>query len=363
MAAGVNDDNDANMAHNRTLIYESDPLDPIEYGNVHNNWNFYSASIVCPISILGGVFANILAFIVLVRGRLWLKHEGYVYLAANFCVNVGILSFRTSSIWITSSNEWVHYYPPNASNFMCKVWHFLMTIFNASGWVCVALLFNVYLREHLIHRRRCGCPIFAAKYCTLFASKIILCVIFSALLVLGVPYLAIFEFKPDSSCYPRDPMGFVVTVLVDSLIMWVLPFVFFLPIILVVTLCTKREGNTFGFSQIEERSACDEQMRVMAVTLSSINLFSHYILTLSRLVIHVFRINSVAHVLVELGYSMSIASQPILCFIILKALRDGFRSQLRNIRCCRRVFPSLDCDEEAVRLSTIQEDPPNRTES
>src|SRR6218665_2726993 len=265
------------MSHSDTKRHGYDPWDPFEYYDVHRSWIFYSVIAVSPITVFIGVFTNILAFVVLVRGRWWLKHEGYVYLAANFCVNIGILLFCTSSFWFTSVLRMRSYYPPNTSTFMCKVWHFLMTIFFASGWLSVALLFNVYLREHLIHRRRCGCPMFAAKYCTLFASKIIVGVIFSVLFVLGVPYLVLFEIHPEGSCLSSDYISIHVALLVESFIMWVLPFLFFLPIVL-MTLCTKREGNNFGFSQIEERSASDEQVRVMAVTLSSTTLFSQFVL-------------------------------------------------------------------------------------
>src|SRR6218665_601078 len=332
------DNGDDILPHNDTAHYDFDPWDPFEYYNVHGNWIYYSISICCAIAVFGGLFTNILAFVVLVRGRLWLQHEGYVYLAANFCVNVGILSFCTTSFWLTSVFGMRPYYPPNTSTFMCKVWRFLMSIFFASGWLCVALLFNVYLREHLIHRRRCGCPMLAAKYCTLYASKIILGVIFSVLFVFGLPYLVLFELNPQGLCYSSERLGVGLAVLFESLIMWALPFFLFLPIILLMTLCTKREGNTFGFSQIEERSTSDDQMRVVAVTLSSSTLFSHCVIIFhaeGRLS-HMYPI---VGTVIELVFGLSLGLQPILCFVILKALRDGFRSQLRNIRCCRRLFP------------------------
>jgi len=368
MAAG-DYESEKSMPKSYTMIYDYDPLDPVENYSEYEHFIFYAANIVCPIAIFGGVFSNILAFVVLVRGRLWLKHEGYVYLAANFCANIGILSFRTSSIWITSSKEWIHYYPPNTSTFMCKMWPFLVSIFLASGWLCVALLFNVYLREHLIRRRRCGCPMFAAKYCTLFASKIIVGIIFSVLLVLDVPYMKIYEINHSGVCFPSSHVAFVVSELIKWIVMWALPFFLFLPIILLITLCTKRGDNTFGFSQIEERSAADEQMRVVAVTLSSMLLFSQLALMLCRLVLAVVS-QLMAPLVAELVYYLSIASQPILCFVILKELSEVFRSLLRNIRCCRRLFPSLDQEEEAIQLReeaiqlrAIQEDPPNTTVS
>jgi len=302
-----------------------------------------------------------------VRGRLWLKHEGYVYLAAMFCVNVGVLLFCASSFWMMSSEELAHYYPPHASTFMCKVWFFLTNICYASGWLCVALLFNVYLREHLIHRRRCGCPIFAAKYCTLFASKIIVGVVLSLLFVLCVPYLVIMELQPEGYCDSSEPTAYRIALLVREIVMLGLPYVFFLPIILVTTLCTKREVNTFAFSQIEERSASDEQMRVVAATLSSMNLFSHCVLIV---LVYGFSSALYENEIIRVLVYLSVGLQPILCFVILKALRDGFRSQLRNIRCCRRLFSSLTQEREAVQLRevavqlrTIQEDPPNTTES
>ena len=137
-----------------------------------------------------------------------------------------------------------------------------MSIFFAPGWLCVALLFNVYLREHLIHRRRCGCPMFASKYCTLLASKIIVGVIFSELFVLGLPYLVIFKLHPVGinlhGCLQSRGWALDVALLIEAIVMWALPSFLFLPIILLVTLCTKREGNTFGFSQIEETSVSDE---------------------------------------------------------------------------------------------------------
>jgi len=318
---------------------------------VHRNWMYHSISIGCAIAVFGGLFTNIMSFIVLVRGRLWLKHEGYVYLAATFCVNVGILSFCTSSFCLTTISGIGHFYPPETSIFMCKVWYFFMNIFYATGWMCVALQFNVYLREHLIHRRRCGCPMFAAKYCTLFASKIIVGVIFRVVFVLGLPDLAIHKLHYGFLCIPSSATVFVVALYVKGITTWIVPLFLFLPIILLMTLCTKREGNTFGFSQIDERSTSDEQMRVVAVTLSSMTLFSQLVLMPSGYV------PLAIHLACELLYGLSIAMYPILCFIILKALRDGFRSQLGNIRCCRRLFPSLDREEEAVRFTAIQEHP------
>src|SRR6218665_2274291 len=265
------------LVHNYSSSYDYDDWNPFEYRSVHQGRVFYLASVAGPIVIFVGVFSNIFAFVDVVRSRLWLKDEGYIYLTANFFANVGILLFCMSTLGLTSVSGMDRYAPANSSPFMCKVWHFLMSIFFASGWLSVALLFNVYLREHLIHRRRCGCPMFAAKYCTLFASKIIVGVIFSVLFVLGVPYLVLFEIHPEGSCLSSDYISIHVALLVESFIMWVLPFLFFLPIVL-MTLCTKREGNNFGFSQIEERSASDEQVRVMAVTLSSTTLFSQFVL-------------------------------------------------------------------------------------
>jgi len=369
MAYAGNDSNVSivDITHNYSIYYDYDDWNPFEYHSIHHNRIFYLGTIGFPIAIFAGVFANIFALVVLVRGRLWLKHEGYVYLAANFCANVGILMFCTSSFWFTSVVGMERYSPANTSTFVCKMWHFLMSIFFALGWFCVALLFNVYLREHLIHRRRCGCPMFAAKYCTLFASKIIVGVIFSALLVLGVPYLAIYELRPlvfsksdRMWCFPSSHEHLAVALLVEAIAMWAPPFLLFLPIILLMMMCTKREGNTFGFSQIEERSVSDDQMRVMAVTLSSTTLFSQFVLVFLYLA---WRNIWYVDIVLELVFCLFLSLQPIMCSIILKALRDGFRSQLRNIRCCRRLFPSLDREEEAVRFTAIQEDPPSRTES
>src|SRR6218665_642854 len=307
------------MSHSDTKRHGYDPWDPFEYYNVHKSWIFYSVSTVSPITVFIGVFTNILAFVVLVRGRLWLKHEGYVYLAANFCVNIGILLFCTSSFWFTSVLRMRSYYPPNTSTFMCKVWHFLMSIFFASGWLSVALLFNVYLREHLMHRRRCGCLMFAAKYCTLFASKVIVGVIFGVLSVLGIPYLAIFKFYYVDmdymyirGCHPSRGGTLDVALLVEAIVMWALPFFLFLPIILLTTLCTNREGNTFGFSQIEERSASDKQMRVVAVTLSSLTLFSQFFLVfLHRFPMSLnFLFTKLMRVAIELVFALSLGLQP-----------------------------------------------------
>jgi len=361
------DYNDENLLHNHTVICSLDLWFIFEYYNVNINWIFYTVGIGCPIAILGGVFGNILAFVVLVRGRLWLKHEGYVYLAANFCVNVGILLFRTTSFWIMSSNEWVHYYPPNTSTFMCKVWYFLMSIFCASGWLCVALQFNVYFRQTLGQGRKYECPMFAAKYCTLFASKIIVAVIFSILFVLGVPNLVLFEFHSEGLCHSSNHMFSHLALLAEAIVMLVLPFVCFLPVILLITLLTKRVSNTVGISQIENRFASDDAMRAVAVTQSSMMLVSMHVMGFCR---RILSSHLVTLVVLEMFYSLSIALQPVLCFIILKPLREGFRSQLRNIRCCRRLFPSLNQEEEAIQLReeaaqlrANQVDPPNTTES
>ena len=356
MGADVYDYNDENLPQENTTSYSFDLLDPLRCSSAQINWVSDAENIVSPIAIFVGVFTNIFAVVVLVKGRLWLKHEGYVFLAANFCVNVGVLLVCTSSFWITSSNEWVHYYPPNSSTFMCKVWYFLMSILFAYGWLCVALLVNVYQREHLILRRRCGCSMFASKYCTLLASKIVVGIIFSVLVVFGVPSLVRYELH-DGACTWTGHWNFHAVLISEWIVMWVLPMVVFLPIILLMTLCTKREGKTFEFSQIEERSVSDDQMRVVAVTLSTIHLSSQFAMAFT-----LFVRGNYTLVILELCYSLSIASQPILCFIILKTLREGFFSQLRNIRCCRLLSPSLDLEEEAVQLNSVQEGSPRETE-
>src|SRR6218665_380231 len=332
MAYEVNDSS-VTLALDHDSSYDDDEWDPFEYDEklqklklIHN-----AISIVCAFAVFIGIFTNTLAFVVLVRGCLWLKHEGYVYLAVNFCVNVGILVFCTSSFWITSSYSFKYYFPPNTSTFMCKVWYFLMSIFFASGWLSVALLFNVYLREHLMHRRRCGCLMFAAKYCTLFASKVIVGVIFGVLSVLGIPYLAIFKFYYVDmdymyirGCHPSRGGTLDVALLVEAIVMWALPFFLFLPIILLTTLCTNREGNTVGFSQIEERSASDKQMRVVAVTLSSLTLFSQFVLVfLHRFPMSLnFLFTKPMRLAIEMVtiFALSLGLQPILCFVILKGL-------------------------------------------
>ena len=163
-------------------------------------------------------------------------------------------------------------------------------------------------------------------------------------------------------CHPSRGLALNVVLFVEAIAMWALPFFVFLPVILLMTLCTKREGNTFGFSQIEERSTSDAQMRVMAVTLSSMTLFSQFALVFLYFILSV-KLPWYVHIIIELVFCLSIGLHPILCFIILKALRDVLCSQLRSIRCCRRLSPSLDREEEAVRFADIQEDPPSTTES
>src|SRR6218665_2294135 len=213
MAAGVYVNNAENVLGSDQTKSLLDPFEYYNNYNEHGNWVFSAFIIGCPIAMLVGVLANTLAFVVLVRGRLWLKHEGYVYMAATFCVNVSILLFRTSSFWITSSKEWLQYYPANTSTFMCKVWYFLRSIFLASGWLCVALLYNVYLRQNLIRGSSYSCPVLAAKYCTLLASKIIVGVIFGVLFVLGVPSLVMLDLHPDGSCYSSLRIAYYLALL------------------------------------------------------------------------------------------------------------------------------------------------------
>ena len=338
------------------LDYYVDDSDPFVFHGRLLKPILYLLRIASPIIIFGGVFTNVLAFVVLVRGRLWLKHEGYVYLGANFWANIGILLFCSSSLWLLSLSD--RYFPPNTSEFLCRFWYFMQSIAFAPGWLSVALLFNVYLREHLIHRRRCGCPMFASKYCTLFASKIIVGVVFAVVTVVALPYLAAVRMEPDFGCIGTEMYNHVL--LAELFLMWGLPLVIFLVVILTI-LCTSREGRAFGFSQFEERSASDDQMRVTAAITSSMIFLSQFVLFVPY---HIFQHYSITYeIIIALGHGLSIAIHPVLCFVILKALREGFLSQLRSILCCRRLFPSLECDEEAVRLGSIEEDPPSTSDS
>lgn len=125
------------------------------------------------------LIANVLALASnMYYARMWPKDEWLVYVIAIYATNAGIELYDSTASCII---HWNVTYPPSSSEFMCKFWNVLTKIYLAPGWLTVAILLNFYLQEYSMRRP----TLFAAKYCTLSASKI----------VVGIVYGVVFSIR------------------------------------------------------------------------------------------------------------------------------------------------------------------------
>lgn len=125
-----------------------------------------------PLVLIAGILTNPLPLTILIRRRMWLRHEGYLYLTAYLVANTLLLAIVCLPKALYFFDEDWHI--ADTAEATCKIWSFLAHIVVSSDWLLVALLADVYLRRHLLApATKFGCRNFAAKYCTLFGAKFV----------------------------------------------------------------------------------------------------------------------------------------------------------------------------------------------
>src|SRR6218665_580866 len=125
--------------------------------------------------IVIGVPCNILALLILIRRRLWLHHEAYIYFAVVLIVNVATLVVNYGDLWLLVFDQQLVRFS-KSSDISCKLWAWVVHLVSYNNYLPFCMLLNVYLRQRLnvsSDRKEC-CVNLAAKYCTVFGTKVVI---------------------------------------------------------------------------------------------------------------------------------------------------------------------------------------------
>lgn len=141
-----------------------DDVDPLHYRQLYKY--------TLPLILIVGILTSPFPLTILIRRRMWLRHEGYLYLTAYLIANILLLTLLCLPKSLYFFNPQWHI--ADTADAVCKIWSFLAQVIISSEWLLVALLLDVFLRSHLLTPPgKFGCRNFAAKYCTLFGAKFV----------------------------------------------------------------------------------------------------------------------------------------------------------------------------------------------
>lgn len=327
---------------------------------------------VLPFLIIIGTFCNVLALVILIRRRLWLQHEGYLYLAAILISNIVQLDAICGSRWLYLFHH--SYHIANTADFMCKFWTLLTRVIQSAGWLMDALLFNIYLHWSL--SKRCGCPNVAAKYCTLFGTQVVLVLYLMVSVLINLWLFAITSlhyFMNETFCYAAEIFDAEIMLLklVSDFLANFFPTMVLVPVLWLMVVCTRRSNSGFSFRDIDDGDGNNSNAQDLAKAslccaaalfflrsplylmhmLTEFHFFHHY----------PYRLFFALH-LISWTYPVSV---PIICLTVLTRFREDVKSMTEDVIqslnvCCRRRILSSDANRNgstAIQLDLIMVDP------
>ena len=327
-----------------------------------------------PFLIVIGVPCNILAFLILIRRRLWLHQEAYIYLGAVLIVNVTTLIVIYGDYCLTLFDEQLVSLSIS-SDIICKLWGWILHVNAYTNWLPVLMLLNVYLRQQLItssDRRGCYTNL-SAKYCTIFGTKVVICSFFTVCVVSsfwGFSGFSLEHYYDNWNCY-FNRLHYAQHEMLSNSLHWmaVISIVIILPVLLLVVWKRWRSSG-FVFSQMngatEDNGDAEANARI--IVFCSAAVFALKVPLIFNFIVHVFNLGFISNTrIIEALLTLHIItfaqplSTPIVCF----ALKSRFRDELRAIvdRCCYRCCPearhhrTLPIEADIDRSSILQMDP------
>lgn len=341
------------MAHNHSS-HDNDSM--FELVNLVEDFNYIHPkgvelwpACLLPFLIIPGLFCNILAFAILVKRQMCLEHEGFVYLAAIQLINIAVLAYDVTPFWVSSFSQSNNVLI--TSDASCKALiHLDHVLSSASGWLVVAMLFNVYLRRRLqTDTKVCGCTEFPAKYCTLFGAGFATGSIFFQLVV-GclwlIPFTQFIDKEFIQYCHIDLPPSYALWVFVIER----LPILVLTPVLLIAVayVALGRGDIEVSFNALEESTPSsnvqDFSKTSTWVATASVLLKAPIFITKSvlprdishhwlRFDVIFFSLNTLSHV--------NLVVMPIVCLATLSGMREVIASvtggKCSECRCARRV--------------------------
>src|SRR5688572_5442830 len=250
------------MSENVTFEYIVDEAEEIldeavDYSEVdaYRNIKVKFEKFYLPFLIVIGVPCNILALLILIRRRLWLHHEAYVYLTAILILNAATLVVLYGDRCLRLSNDQLARFSLSADIF-CKLWNWADYVIICMNWLHVLMLLNVYLRQQLItssDRRGCYMNL-ASKYCTLFGTKVVITSFFTVCALSNFWAFSVFSLQDYYEIWWHCSVSFLYLkqhrlLLRTSWGIRCIPLVILLTLLLLVV-WKRRRSSEYAFNQM-----------------------------------------------------------------------------------------------------------------
>src|SRR6218665_437855 len=359
-----------------------DDVDEYDYyqQNIGEHSNLITMFYKCyyPFLIVIGVPCNILTLLILIRRRLWLHHEAYIYLGAVLIVNTGMLFVVYGDNWLEHIDRQLIKLSTSA-DIICKLWDWITDFSSSENWLHVLMLLNVYLRQQLItssDRRGCYRNL-AAKYCTLLGTKVVIGSFFTVFAAAHFWLLTISSLERGSVTWRCRflPLYYPQYTLLIQSLHWIGVILLISVLALILLVVWKRWKST-GVGQMNGATNEDGDAEVTA-----------RIAVFCSAVFFVLKIPKALHFIVYLMFKswhrnliiqkflfaihvIALAnplSLPIVCFAVKSRLRDELRAFADRCcyRCCsgarhHRTLP-LEADSRSnsvLQMGPIEEDLP-----
>lgn len=306
----------------------------------------------------------------LIRRRLWIGHEGFLYLLAVFVGNLVVVSlvfgphlrqlFRRSSSPLETSND-----------FACKFLRFVQGVWLSSAWFVVALLVGVFLRGHAASEEArtqscccCCCRKFAAGYCTVLGTKVVIATIAISFALINMWTLWTVKVKPlaqfnisnasrlsvyvcdvdDVSFYLKHTWAWTA---VSDWVMLYVPVAFVLPVMWILVFWSRCKRITVM------RSDDSREFSRLALILGAavfVTQFPRAVAEIMQLEFfqdhHLFLVYRAAHLL----YPAYVVLVPLCCIVCVERMRNDVRAMFVCRRCCPMVVVG---DEDGAGTSII----------
>lgn len=306
---------------------------------------------VIPVEIIVGVLANSWALAVIIRRRLWLQHEGYVFLGAILITSALILALHYGSSWFWFFDS--RYDITRTSDFLCKAFNFFFNGFHSTGLLVLALLFSICLRKGV--ERREDEEARASYYRPSIYALIVASTLIIVTLLMNIWQLVCFKLREyyNAYTYTKENYCFLADDWVERGLYWNqvaalaahgLAIVFILPVLFYLIACSgcscRPTGCKFG------DNSRGHFPRVSLLSLAGIIQFLEFPATVyvlfGALLFYSYRFYMLA-ILVD-GFVHAV--MPILCIVTMPELREAtFKAD------CSSCGHGQTVDVEAIAMS------------
>lgn len=312
-----------------------------------------ASAVVLMASMAVGAVAGGAAVCLLVRLRLWRRHEGFLYVLSLLTGNLvmTVVVFLPHWLWLMPDELNLE----ATSEFTCKAWRFLVNVVYSTGWYLSALLVDVYLRGG---QDGGGCLCWrrlASRWCTVSGALTVNGVVTSCFVVINAWTLwkarvHVMEEGGERFCTTwsfedSDPDAYHQWEFASICLMWFFPVCFLVPVLwaLVLWSSLRRRHPGAGFSLFSVAGGGESsEFPRLALTVGALV----FAVQFQMAVIDLWSYTAPDHhsdggfVVYKVGllvFAAQLAAVPVCCLAVVGDMRQGLRSWFGRLWPCSSV--------------------------